>query len=69
MVMEPLPPPGATAGPAAGNRNMDATGQLNPHFLGREFVRQYYTVLNQSPGSLYRLVSRPGPVPLYNVMT
>lgn len=52
MVMEP--PSGPTAGAAGGARHMDSGAQLNPHFLGREFVRQYYTVLNQSPGSLYR---------------
>ena len=45
--MEPLPQTGSA-------RGIESPSQLNPHFLGREFVRQYYTILNHSPGSLYR---------------
>lgn len=29
---------------------------FDPHSLGREFVRQYYTVLNKGPHILHRLV-------------
>ena len=32
--------------------------ELNPHTLGREFVRQYYTILNKGPHILHRSVSR-----------
>lgn len=46
MVMEPAP--NAAIPMATGPRNID------PHFLGREFVRQYYTLLNESPQTLYR---------------
>lgn len=53
--MEPLPSPGSAAS-GGSSRVIHPAAQLNPHFLGREFVRQYYTLLNQSPGTLYRYV-------------
>lgn len=62
MVMEPQQPPtGTSVLPAtpvnnsmpANNNNVE-TAPFNPQSLGREFVRQYYTVLNQGPHILHR---------------
>jgi Ras GTPase-activating protein-binding protein 1 len=30
----------------------------SPHVVGREFVRQYYTLLNQAPMHLHRYVNQ-----------
>lgn len=37
-----------------GNNHQQIPSELNPHTLGREFVRQYYTVLNKGPHILHR---------------
>ncbi|RWS14299.1 ras GTPase-activating protein-binding-like protein [Dinothrombium tinctorium] len=37
--------------------NCQQTPAFNPHFLGREFVRQYYTVLNEGPHIMHRFYS------------
>lgn len=40
--------------PGQGQQPQAAGGNFNPQSLGREFVRQYYTVLNQGPHILHR---------------
>ena len=32
----------------------NANREFNPEVLGREFVRQYYTMLNECPQNLFR---------------
>lgn len=36
--------------------NEDKNRDFNPSVLGREFVRQYYTMLNEGPQNLFRYV-------------
>ena len=33
-------------------------GELTPNEIGMEFVRQYYTLMNEAPQYLYRLYSK-----------
>lgn len=36
------------------NEDKNANRDFNPSVLGREFVRQYYTMLNEGPQNLFR---------------
>lgn len=36
------------------NEDRNEEKQFNPSLLGREFVRQYYTMLNEGPQNLFR---------------
>ena len=47
------PPPVAAAAAAAGSAG-SAEDMPSPQSVGREFVRQYYTLLNRSPLHLHR---------------
>jgi len=71
MVMESVPGPGNS--PASSGRNPTVAAappaQLNPHNLGREFVRQYYTLLNRAPNALHRLVYDIFVIKEVNMMT
>lgn len=59
--MEAAPFTGGVAHPASTTAAAFSSAQVpnnnapfNPQSLGREFVRQYYTVLNQGPHILHR---------------
>lgn len=39
------------------NEDKNVNRDFNPAVLGREFVRQYYTMLNEGPQNLFRYLS------------
>ncbi len=59
MVMATNPQAAPTAAPNSGSApnaapNSAPVPAVNPQSVGREFVRQYYTLLNKAPKQLHR---------------
>lgn len=44
----------STSNTTAANNANDSETKFDPAILGREFVRQYYTMLNEGPENLFR---------------
>jgi len=58
MAPQQQPPPTAAAPAAAAPAEVETTADVpSPKSVGREFVRQYYTLLNQAPLHLHRFYS------------
>lgn len=47
----------AAANGAAQNGSGESSPEVHPQTVGREFVRQYYTLLHEAPNFLYRFYS------------